>query len=149
MKNVVKLVEVDEHNWYKCVELELDEKQKTFLESNAVTIAQSKFEPSLRVMAIFSGDDVVGMLAFNTEKEELDSYWIYRIMIDKKYQGKGLGRAATLMMIDLMKALPECQSIAVGYHTTNEGAHKLYKSLGFIDRGDRFGKEMAVVLECR
>ncbi|MET3194654.1 hypothetical protein ABID96_001622 [Bacillus sp. OAE603] len=28
----------------------------------------------------------------------------------------------------------------------NLGAHNLYSSLGFIDHGDRFGKEMAVVL---
>lgn len=35
--------------------------------------------------------------------------------------------------------------IVVGYHPENMNAHKLYASLGFIDNGHRFGKEMAVI----
>ena len=37
------------------------------------------------------------------------------------------------------------KKIVVGYHPENFGAHNLYSSLGFIDNGDRFGKEMAVI----
>ncbi len=39
----------------------------------------------------------------------------------------------------------KAEKIAVGYHPENHDAHHLYGSLGFLDNGDRFGKEMAVV----
>ncbi len=66
-------------------------------------------------------------------------------MVDKQFQGKGIGKAATkLMMSEMAKSL-NAKKIVVGYHSENLGAHNLYSSLGFIDNGDRFGKEMAVI----
>jgi diamine N-acetyltransferase len=86
---------------------------------------------------------------FNTVEEELGGYWIYRIMIDKNYQQKGIGKIAAQLMIDKMSTLPNVKRIVVGYHPENLGAHQLYASMGFVDNGDRFGKEMAVVLEVK
>lgn len=141
----VKIVELNAENWYECCELEVSKEQKNYIESNAISIAQSKFEPSLKTYAIYAEEKVVGFLMFNTVKEELDGYWIYRIMIDEDCQGKGIGKAATQLMILEIAKLPNAQKIVVGYHLENKGAHNLYSSLGFVDNGDRFGKEMAVV----
>ncbi|MBW9234726.1 hypothetical protein JQK62_21250, partial [Leptospira santarosai] len=55
------------------------------------------------------------------------------------------GKAATVLMISEMSKLPDVQKIIVGYHPENMAAHHLYASLGFVDHGDRFGKEMAVI----
>jgi diamine N-acetyltransferase len=104
-------------------------------------------EPSLKPFAIHLEDKAVGFLMFNSIEEELGGYWIYRIMIDKNYQNKGIGKMATKLMIDEMAKLPNTKKIVVGYHPENLGAHHLYASLGFVDHGDRFGKEMAVVLD--
>jgi diamine N-acetyltransferase len=142
----VKLVELNAENWYECCTLEIAEGQESYIEPNAISIAQSKFEESLKPYAIYYEDKIVGFLMFNTKLEELGGYWIYRIMIDKNFQQRGIGKLATKLMIDEMAKLPKCQKIVVGYHPENLGAHKLYASLGFVDKGDRFGKEMAVVL---
>lgn len=48
-------------------------------------------------------------------------------------------------MVAEMRKIPDLKKIVVGYHPENKAAHSLYSSLGFIDNGDRFGKEMAVV----
>jgi diamine N-acetyltransferase len=82
---------------------------------------------------------------YNSIPEELDGYWVYRIMVDKEFQCKGIGKEATKLMITEMAKLPNVKKIVVGYHPENLGAHNLYSSLGFIDNGDRFGKEMAVI----
>ncbi len=146
MKNSnVKIVELNADNWYTCCELKLSEKQTEYLEPNVISIAQSKFEPTLRPYAIYFGEIVVGFLMFNSVKEELDGYWVYRIMVDKVFQGKGIGKAATTLMIAEMTKLANIQKIVVGYHPENKEAHNLYSSLGFVDQGDRFGKEMAVI----
>lgn len=141
----VKLVELNAENWYECCELEVSIEQKEYMEPNAISIAQSKFEPTLKPCAIYFEEKVIGFLMYNTVQEELDGYWVYRIMVDKGYQGKGIGKAATKLMISEMAKLPNAKKIVVGYHPENLGAHHLYSSFGFIDEGNRFGKEMAVI----
>lgn len=141
----VKIVELNAENWYDCCELEVSSEQKPFIESNARSIAQSKFESTLKPYAIYFEEKVVGFLMFNSVQEELDGYWVYRIMVDQEFQSKGIGKAATKLMISEMAKLPNAKKIVVGYHPENSGAHHLYASLGFIDKGDRFGKEMAVI----
>jgi len=117
------------------------------MEANVYSIAQAKFEPSLVLRAIMMDDTVVGFVMYNTELEELDGYWIYRIMIDQARQGNGIGRLAMQALIEEMRMLPAAKRIVVGYRPDNQAAHSLYTSLGFIDHGDRFGREMAVRLE--
>ncbi|WP_342559975.1 GNAT family N-acetyltransferase [Psychrobacillus sp. FSL W7-1457] len=141
----VKIVELNAENWYDCCELEVSLEQKEYMEPNAISIAQSKFEQTLKPYAIYFEEKIVGFLMYNSVQEELDGYWIYRIMVDKEYQGKGIGKTATKLMISEMAKLPHAQKIVVGYHPENLGAHNLYSSLGFIDNGDRFGKEIAVI----
>jgi diamine N-acetyltransferase len=141
----VGIVELTAENWYDCCELEVSEEQKEYIESNAISIAQSKFEFTLKPYAIYFEEKVVGFLMYNSVQEELDGYWVYRIMVDKEFQGKGIGKAATKLMISEMAKLPSVKKIVVGYHPGNLWANNLYSSLGFIDNGDRFGKEMAVI----
>lgn len=141
----VKLVEVNAENWYECCQLEVSKNQSEYIEPNAISIAQSKFEETLKPYAIYVDEKVAGFLMFNSHPEELDGHWVYRIMIDQEFQGKGIGKAATMLMISEMSKLPEVKKIVVGYHPENKAAHHLYASLGFVDQGDRFGKEMAVI----
>ncbi|MBK5441809.1 MULTISPECIES: GNAT family N-acetyltransferase [unclassified Peribacillus] len=141
----VKIVELNAENWYDCCELEVSTEQKEYIEPNAISIAQSKFEHTLKPYAIYFEEKVVGFIMYNSIPEELDGYWVYRIMVDKEFQCKGIGKEATKLMITEMAKLPNVKKIVVGYHPENLGAHYLYSSLGFIDNGDRFGKEMAVI----
>ncbi|OIJ14516.1 hypothetical protein BKP35_06455 [Anaerobacillus arseniciselenatis] len=62
-------------------------------------------------------------------------------MLVQQYQGKGIGKKATQLMLEKMAKLPNAQKIVVGYDTENIGAHNLYRSLGFVDHGDRFVKK--------
>ncbi|MFP3893130.1 GNAT family N-acetyltransferase [Exiguobacterium indicum] len=145
--NMIQLVPVTAENWEACCELTLTAEQQDFMEANVYSIAQAKFEPSLVLRAIIAGEAVVGFVMYNTELEELNGYWIYRIMIDQAQQGNGIGRLAMQAVIDEMRVLSAAKRIVVGYRPDNQAAHRLYASLGFIDHGDRFGREMAVRLE--
>ncbi|MFP4364693.1 MAG: GNAT family N-acetyltransferase [Spirochaetia bacterium] len=143
----ITIKELNKDNWYDCCELSLTPEQEEFMEPNAVSIAQTKYEPSLRAYAIYDDNTIVGFCMYNSEPEELDGYWIYRIMIDKEHQRKGIGKAATEAMIQEMAQIPGCNRIVVGYHHENLGAHNLYKRCGFKDHGHRFGVEKAVLLD--
>lgn len=141
----VRIVALNAENWYDCCALEVSEEQKEYIEPNAVSIAQSKFEPTLKPYAIYADEKVVGFLMYNSVQEELGGYWVYRIMVGKQFQGQGIGKAATKLMVSEMATSLNAEKIVVGYHPGNFGAHNLYASLGFVDNGDRFGKEMAVI----
>lgn len=143
----ISVRELNSDNWYECCMLGVGKGQEDFVDSNAVSIAQSKYEDSLKTFGIYLGEKMVGFTMYNTVKEELDGYWIYRIMVDEKYQGKGIGRKAMEIVIERVKELAGCKRVVVGYSSKNKGAENLYMNLGFEDRGDRFGREVAVVLE--
>ena len=58
--------------------------------------------------------------------------FIMRLMIDKKYQRQGYGRATMIEVIRRLKLYPDVEIIATSYRQENEIAAKLYQSLGFI-----------------
>ncbi|WP_261133979.1 GNAT family N-acetyltransferase [Bacillus sp. Marseille-Q3570] len=124
----VELVELNEENWYECCKLEVSSDQEEFIESNAISIAQSKYEPTLKPYAIYFEEKVVGFLMYNSVQEELDGYWVYRIMVDKEFQGKGIGKLATKLMISEIAELPNAKKVVVGYHPENSGALRLYST---------------------
>ncbi len=107
----VKIVELNAENWYDCCELEVSTEQEEYMEPNAISIVQSKFEPTLKPYAIYVEDKIVGFLMYNSVQEELDGYWVYRIMVDKEFQGKGIGKTATKLMISEMAKLPNAKKL--------------------------------------
>ena len=147
IESEVSLREITADNWYECCQLSLTEEQQQFVEPNSLSIAQSKYEPTLRSRAIYLRQDLVGFLMYNTGPEELGGHWIYRLMIDSRHQRKGIAKQALRLAIEEIAAIPNCKRIVAGYRAENIAARALYETLGFEDRGDRFGKEIAVVLD--
>lgn len=97
---MISLRPIDAQNWYTCCHLELSEQQSSYMEPNAISLLQALYEPTLRPRAIYEDETMVGFLMYNTELEELDAWWIYRIMIDHAHQSKGIGRQATGLMLE-------------------------------------------------
>lgn len=143
----VRIEAVNVGNWYECCMLKTFDSQKDFVDPNSISLAQSKFEQSLKPLAIYCDDKLVGFAMYNTKKEELNAYWLYRLMIDSKYQKNGIGKEAMELIIKEMKQIEDCDRIALGYSLENSQAENFYKNIGFEHKGDIFGKEKAVVLE--
>lgn len=141
---MITLQPITEQNWYTCCQLTLSDEQQAYMEPNAISLLQAMYEPTLRAYAIYEDETMVGFLMYNTVLEELDARWVYRIMVDHAHQRKGIGRKATELMLEEVEQLGT-EPIVVGYHPDNRGAHRLYESLGFVDEGNRFGREMAVI----
>jgi diamine N-acetyltransferase len=142
MKSEIHLTAVNKENWLKCAHLELHESQKDYLASNLATIAESKFEPHYVLRAITLEGKIIGMLAYCPEVDEPIEglYWLFRIMLDCRYQGRGYGKQAIIKAVEEMKVIG-----ATRIHTMckpeNLGAKKTYLDLGFrqighLDDGD-------------
>ena len=108
---MIELVEVDKNNWRDCIRLELLPEQERNLSSNAVTLAQSRFEEDIVCLAVQLEDKIIGMLAYRREDEPGISnlYWLFRFMIDKQYQSLGYGkRSLALLAQQLQEAGGVC-----------------------------------------
>ena len=102
--------------------------------------------------AIVSDEIVIGFLMISFEDgEDIFSddghiYWLSRFMIDEKYQGKGLGKAALLMLIDYIKTKPNGNEVKSFYTSVVQDsvspvAAKFYESVGFKKTGNMLEDE--------
>ena len=137
MPEDVQLKDVTASNWRKVVRLELEGSQKKLLASNLYSIAQSKFDPHARPRAIYADKTVVGFLMYDVPraKDKEREASIYRFMVDRKYQGKGYGRAALARAIEEIKAIPNIKKISICYVPKNPIAKEFYGSFGFVEKG--------------
>lgn len=131
----VSLREIDKNNFSECVKLKVGEGQEKFVAPNVMSIAQSKIYPTMNTLAVYAGDELVGFVMFGLDTDDV-RFYLVRLMIDEKHQGKGYGRAATLAVIEKMKQVPECGELYLSFVPENTGAEKLYESIGFERTGE-------------
>ncbi|MEM8534988.1 MAG: GNAT family N-acetyltransferase [Chloroflexota bacterium] len=129
----IALRPVTKENWIQCIRLKLAPEQEGLVAPNVASIAESKFEPTNELRAIYKDETMVGFLVYapETDTEETDLYWLFRFMIDVDYQNQGIGRAALALAIDEITARG-ARKINIPYSPKNLVAAKLYMSFGFV-----------------
>jgi diamine N-acetyltransferase len=125
---------ITKDNWEEAAGLQVREDQADFVAPNAWSIAESKFYPALQPMAICDDETMVGFLMYGVDPQD-GQYWLYRFMIDRRYQRRGLGRAGLARLIDLLGRTPGCTGLNVGYDPKNLVAERLYLNAGFVRTG--------------
>jgi diamine N-acetyltransferase len=85
-------------------------------------------------------------LNFNHLKQQA---FIQRLMVDEKFQGKGYGRFAMEKMIEIFRSDERIQEVGISYEPHNEGARKLYASVGFVETGEMVEEEVVAVLKLK
>jgi diamine N-acetyltransferase len=148
MSDKVKLKKVNADNWEAVVELELGADQEDLVANNLYSVAEAQFNPDARPRAVYVGKRVVGFLMYDLQKKKgkAQEASIYRFMIDRKYQGKGYGRAALSKALEEIRAIPGVNRISIRYMPENPVAKPFYASFGFVEAGrDRDGEVIAVL----
>ena len=132
----VELREVTRDNWLACVRLKVAESQTRWVASNAVSLAQSKYEPECVPLAAYDGEAMVGFAMYRPEDYGLSKVWfIDRLMVGQDVQRKGYGRAIMTALLERLRAQPGFAVIMISFVPDNEAARRLYSSLGFEDTG--------------
>lgn len=128
---MVTLRKIDEYNFANVIRLEVAEDQQDFVTSNAFSLSQAYVMPECRPLAIYNGMTPVGFAMYALDRDD-GEYWVYRLMIDKNQQKKGFGREAMKLLIaHIKKEAPEKGVLYISFEPQNEGARRLYTSLGF------------------
>jgi diamine N-acetyltransferase len=131
----ISLRAITPENFRECIALKVADAQGKFVATNLMSIAQAKIYPTANPLAVYAKDEIVGfvMYGFDTDDEK---FYLVRLMIDEKHQGKGYGKAATLKVIELMKEIKDCREIFLSFVPENTGAEKLYQNVGFERTGE-------------
>ncbi|MBZ9634239.1 GNAT family N-acetyltransferase [Clostridium sp. FP1] len=126
---------VTSENYKKVILLSVEESQKNFIESNEVSLEESKTGDHWRPVAIYNDNDIIGFAMygyFHCEKR----VWLDRLMIDKNHQGKGYGKIALKLLINHIIAEYKCDEIYLSILKDNVNAQKLYEEFNFRFNGE-------------
>ncbi|MCM3588173.1 GNAT family N-acetyltransferase [Mesobacillus maritimus] len=123
---------ITKENWLKAISLRVREDQVKFVASNAVSLAQLNFLENFHAKGIYHDDEMIGFSLYGIDEHDHE-YWIYRMMVDQKHQGKGNGKQAVKLVIDDIRTIKENrhQTITLSYEPTNEHAKRVYEKMGF------------------
>ena len=144
----VGLEPVGKGNRAAILALELLPEQQTFVATNAESLAEARHDDEAIARAVVTAGRVVGFLMYSAPDDD-DEAIIYRFMIDRREQGKGLGRAAVARVLEEIARLSYVHRVSICYEPENEAARRLYASFGFVEQGLDEDGEMIALLEVR
>ena len=152
----IHLEKISWDNYIKVLKLRVTKEQENYVASNKASLIHAFLESSegtpVYAFAIMNGKTVVGFMQImygddwtGYEREDwLNSetfkeyegkpyYYIWRFMVDKKYQQRGYGREALKQTLDFIKTFPNGKAdyVLLSYEPANEVGKKLYGSFGF------------------
>ncbi|MBN9232365.1 MULTISPECIES: GNAT family N-acetyltransferase [Phyllobacteriaceae] len=134
------------------IALDVGDDQDDFVATNAESLEEADENPACVPLGVFSGDepvvidDLVGFAMYALDGDD-GNWWIYRLMIDKRFQKRGFGRAALRAVVERMSAIPGCDAVYLGVYPENETAANLYRQEGFRETGQILGDEVVMRLE--
>jgi diamine N-acetyltransferase len=131
----VTLREISEDTVRTICELSVRDDQKKFVAPNAVSIAQAYFSRYAWFRAIYADDTPVGFLMLEDQPEKAE-YYLWRLMIDARFQGMGFGHQAMLILIDHVKTRPNATEFLTSVVQSEGGPQGFYEKLGFELTGE-------------
>ena len=115
--------------------------QMSFVAPNAVSFAEALFEPRPGTGRSTRMDTPVGFAMLSIDRDAPE-YYLWRFMIDARYQGRGYGRAAMGLIVDFVRTLPRATELLVSWVPADGGPEPFYRGLGFVPTGEMDGIEV-------
>ncbi len=129
---VIRIEPLDVDTWEEAAKLSIRPDQDGFVAPNVYSIAESRYHPELQPHAIYADEEMVGFAMYARNPQD-NQYWIYRFMIDQRFQRRGYGLRAFTQLVEKLFALPDVPEINISYDDDNEPARQLYGRAGFIE----------------
>ena len=108
-------------------------------------------------LAIYNGNELIGFtmitkgnIGVNTPKKYENSFCILRMMIDKRYQGKGFGYKILKQIINLLESISNPNELIwISTEKENTKAVSLYTKAEFKLTNDLYGKEKILTFDIK
>lgn len=117
--------------------------QASFVASNSDSLEEAEDNPACVPLIIRVAGESVGFAMYALDEDD-GNYWIYRLMVDERFPGKGYGRAALTQILGTLAELPDCSCVVLGVKPENKPACRLYEGVGFRITGDVIDGEIVM-----
>ena len=158
---MIQLRKIDANNVWKILALEVADNQKSFVATNTQSIVEAYCAitngGTALPFGLYDGDTPVGfaMIGYGCDDWEnapaiaRGHYSIWRLMIDKGFQGTGDGKAAMEALLNYIHTFPcgKADYCFLSYEPENAVARELYHSFGFQENGEMDQEEIIAVLK--
>lgn len=140
----VTLRDITGDNYFQVLDLKISPEQEAakFVSPVVRSLADAWFyreEGITYPKAIYAKDDLVGFIMYDLDTEE-QQVFIWRFLIDQRYQGKGYGRQTIETVLAMAKEQAKITKVVADYVDGNEPMKKILLDLGFEETG--FNKEI-------
>ena len=154
LSDLVTLREITSETVIPVIKLAVAERQKSFVAPNAVSLAQALFSDEAWYRAIYVGDEPAGFVMLADESlralpPEQPKVGVWRFMVDARFQGRGVGRAALLQVIEHVRAKGLFESLELSFVPGPGSPESFYRSLGFRHTGRVEHDEIVLELPLR
>lgn len=159
---MLKLKKINRKNVGEILKLEIFDNQKSFVATNNISIIEAYLaiieNDHVFTFGIYNDDVPVGflMIGFDVNSDDADApkiakgnYNIWRLMIDKTFQGKGFGKKAIELALEFINTFPcgTAKYCWLSYENDNYVARQLYQSVGFVETDEKDGEEIVAILK--
>lgn len=132
--------------------------QEQFVASVETSLAEAIEYPEAcaRYWAVYDGDTPVGfvMLSDNVPQETLDAdptlvgpYFLWRLLIDERYQRRGYGTAALDALVAYLRGRPNAEALLTSAGQGEGSPQPFYERYGFVPTGDIHEDEVVLRLD--
>ena len=159
---MLELKKINRNNVEHILKLEVFDNQKSFVATNNSSIIEAYIAITennhVFTFGIYKDDTPIGflMIGFDVNSDDegapriaKGNYNIWRLMIDKKFQGKGYGKKAMDLALEFVNTFPcgTAKYCWLSYECDNEVARQLYESVGFVETDEKDGEEIVAIIK--
>lgn len=131
-------------------DLAVSTEQHGLVASNAVSLAEALFSDEAWYRAVYADEELVGFVMLSDETLKATPppeprIGLWRLMIDARYQRKGIGREVIRLILAYVRSRPGVRSFYTSYVPKPGGPGPFYAKLGFQPNGEIEDGEIVLV----
>lgn len=140
----VSLREVTRETLMSVIRLKVAPDQERFVAPNAVSIAQAYFDRDAAwFRAVYADETPVGFLMLHDDPASRN-YFLWRFMIDHRFQGMGFGARAIELLVEHVRTRPGAARLSTSCVPGEGSPGPFYEKMGFAYTGESDDGELVM-----
>lgn len=132
----VSLREITKDTVRQIVKLKVAPDQEQFVATNGMSIAEAHFSPEVAwIRAIYVDDEPAGFVMLSDDPRKPE-YYLWRFMIDSRFQRQGVGQRALALVMDYVRTRPGATELLTSVVPGDGTPGPFYEKMGFVYTGE-------------
>jgi diamine N-acetyltransferase len=151
---VVSLREITDDNRAAVEALSVTEDQDTYVAGVASSLREAVEYPEACAWyrAVYADEEPVGfvMISDNVTDDDptlVGPYFLWRLLVDQRFQGRGYGSAALDLVVDYVRTRPDARALLTSHVVGPTSPEPFYLRYGFRPTGEVHGGEPVLALD--